>query len=241
MTTPTRLRACGSRNGQRLTLGARRADVALGDAERDAHDGLEVLDDPAGADELDALQLVVGLARLHEGGDPRVAAEVHDLLALGEGPERHLLVEEAVPHGHEVRMSGRTDGGDVQGVAVVEEGVDLRRASWRSARGGSASPNPRPAPLRPSPLGRPAQATQKGEIRNSSGATGQSRWRRPSATASGPAGPHSADAEARARHVVAELPRRARPNRGASAPPARASAGSRRPTPPTSHTGTSAQ
>src|SRR3546814_5776910 len=55
----------------------------------------------AAAHDLDALQLGVLLAALHQAGDSRRPLEVADLLALAEGPEHRIAVEHGVPHGHE--------------------------------------------------------------------------------------------------------------------------------------------
>ena len=125
MRTPIRLPACASTNGRAASGSAPVCRCEVLRPDRD--DVLGVGDDRAGADELDAAQLRVHIAVLHETGDARVALEVDDLLRLAERPERGGIAEEAVPHRHEMRTPIAADRRDVHRVGLVEERVGLLR------------------------------------------------------------------------------------------------------------------
>src|SRR5688572_9139465 len=99
-----------------------RPGVALVDAAAHGEHGLAVVEDGARPHQLHALELGIRLAALHQAGDAGVTPQVGDLLGLAVGPEGGRPVEEAVPHGDEVDLPVGAEGGDVHGVATVEEG-----------------------------------------------------------------------------------------------------------------------
>ena len=63
----------------------------------------------------------IALSRFEHARDLRIAAEVQDLLTLGERREVNLPVDDDVPHRNEVRESFVPDRGDLQGPTLVEE------------------------------------------------------------------------------------------------------------------------
>src|SRR3546814_890814 len=83
----------------------------------DGHDLVVISHDGAAAHDLDAPQLGVLLAALHQAGDSWRPLEVADLLALAEGPEHRIAVEHGVPQGHEVDRAVVDRRGDVPWVS----------------------------------------------------------------------------------------------------------------------------
>src|SRR5918995_235647 len=114
------------------------ADVSLEHAATDGHLPVVVGHQLGPAHQLDAPELLVGVARLDERGDLRVALEVADLLRLAERPERRRLVDEAVPHGNHVDGAVVVERRHIHGVATVEELHD------RVARAGDGEEPVRP-------------------------------------------------------------------------------------------------
>ena len=65
------------------------------------------------------------LAVLDQAGEPGVATQVHDLLALAVGPEEHLPVDHHVEQRGEVRVAVGAVGGHLDLHVRVEELLEL--------------------------------------------------------------------------------------------------------------------
>lgn len=91
----------------------------------DRQDRVVVLDQSGGAHDLETFELVVGVAALDQPGDLGVPLEIQHLLALAEGPKDDLTVHHHVPHGHQMGVPRRPDGGHVEDGLIGEVGGDL--------------------------------------------------------------------------------------------------------------------
>ena len=102
-----------------------RAVVLHADRLADRKDLGVVLHDPAGADEFDTAEFVVRFTALDQARHLRVTAKIQDLLALGEGPEHDLAIDDLVPHRDHVRMARRPDRGDIEHLALGQVRMHL--------------------------------------------------------------------------------------------------------------------
>jgi hypothetical protein len=102
-----------------------RAVVTLPHAHANRPQRVRILDDDAAAVERDTLQGVVGVARLNQHRDPLIAAEVHRLLRLGLGLEPHLVIDDGVPHGRQVRAARGADRGQRRHPLLAQERGDF--------------------------------------------------------------------------------------------------------------------
>ena len=96
----TRLLSMTSTNG--FISSVYGALVALEHADAELEDAVGLVDDLGGADELDAAQLVVGVAVLDHARDCGLRRRFRTFCALRLGLERDRTLEEAVPHRDEV-------------------------------------------------------------------------------------------------------------------------------------------
>ena len=102
-----------------------RAVVLHADRLADLEDLVVVVDDHTMAAQLDAAELVVGVAALDQAGHLLITTQVEDLLALAERPEHGIAVDHRVPHRHHVRMAGGADRCHVEHAFGFEIGLHL--------------------------------------------------------------------------------------------------------------------
>ena len=96
--------------------------VLESDCSTNGQDLVVVLNDGGCSDDLKSLEFFVSIATFNQTGDLVIATQVDDLLALAESPECHFAVHDLVPHGHQMRVSGRPDRRNVENGLSVEVG-----------------------------------------------------------------------------------------------------------------------
>lgn len=96
--------------------------VLESDCSTNGQDLVVVLDDGGRSDDLKSLEFFVSIATFNQTGDLVIATQVDDLLALAESPECHFAVHDLVPHGHQMRVSSRPDGRDIENGLGLEVG-----------------------------------------------------------------------------------------------------------------------
>src|SRR5215471_5404932 len=96
-----------------------------GHAAADLQHARRVVDQPGQASHLDAAQVEVFLAALHQAGEPRIPGQVESLLRGAIGPERDPATEHHVVHRHQVRRPVLVDRGELELAGGGQELGDL--------------------------------------------------------------------------------------------------------------------